>query len=141
MAWTKKQLADAKRMYKAKGNRKSWPECIASATKGGKVGAKKKAAPKKRAASVGRKPKVVAKKVTTRKTVTTRLAGISGDAMKQLQSVQSNIQREEKYIADMQGKKAKLPLKERKAIGADIVKRKAYVQVLKKNKTSLKKFI
>lgn len=68
MAWTKKQLADAKRLYKGGKGRYSWPEAIAKATKGG-TGKKKKTV-----SGTGKKKKA-GKKVIIKNSVV-KVAGI-----------------------------------------------------------------
>lgn len=135
MGWTAKQLADAKRMYKAKGNRKTWPECIAAATKGGKKIAGKKTV--KRAA----RPGSVTKKVTTKRVAVTRIAGISGDVLRDYQTTAANIQRQERIVEDLQSKKMGSSAQSKRVLAAEIKRQKQYIAEQKKHKQSIKKFL
>lgn len=128
MAWTQAQLAKARKMYKARGNRKTWAECIASVTKGAK-----KKAPAKRAkvSGTGTKKKAAPKRVTvvraSGRKVNVKVAGIGSIALSKVKEAQQDIARLEKL---KDGKKGA----ERKQImGA--------ISGLKKFKNSFKKFL
>lgn len=124
MAWTKAQLAKARKMFKARGNRKTWAECVKMATKGGKVSGtgtrRKKAAPAR---------KTTVKKVTVVKArkATVKVAGIGSIALSKVKEAQQDIARLEKLKAAAKGP-------ERKQIAGAI-------SGLKKFKNSFKKFL
>lgn len=131
MAWTAAQLAKARKMYKARGNKKSWSECIAAVTKGGKVsGTKKKAAPRKKAVSGTRKttPRKTTVVKARAKQVNVKVGGIGSIALNKVKGAQEDIARLEKM------KKSAPTASERKQIAGAI-------SGLKKFKNSFKKFL
>lgn len=139
MAWTQKQLAEARKLFKRPGNRLTWAECVKRATKGGgtkkraKVGAKK---PAKRTTVVK------SRKTVVRKPVNIRIGGIAGNATSDLVAVQRKIQSEEAAIDKMRGRSlAGMGASDKKAHRTEIAKRKQYVSQLKKHKTALKRFV
>lgn len=126
MAWTKAQLAAARKMYRKPGNRKSWADCIAAATKGGKVSGTRTRTVKKKAAAP---KKTTVKKVTVVKArkATVKVAGMGAIALSKVKGAQEDIQRLEKLRDTKTGA-------ERKQITQAI-------SGLKKFKNSFKKFL
>lgn len=132
MAWTAKQIKEARSLYKRKGNRLTWPECIAKATAGAKP---------KRVAGKAAKKVVVKKTVVTRK-ATTRAKSVSGDATGELVRVTKLITQKEQLINGARGKSvAGMSAGDKARQRADIAAQKKYLQTLKQYKNQLKRSI
>jgi hypothetical protein len=137
MAWTPAQIKEAKRLYNRKGNRLSWADCIKRATKGGA----RKSAPKKRASVGAKKPARKVVKTVTRKSIT-KISGLAGNATSELVQVQRKITSEKAAIDKLKGRSmAGMGAADKKALRADITRRKQYIQQLNKHKTAIKRFI
>jgi hypothetical protein len=128
----------AAKAYSKKHPRTSWQDCI-KAVSGKKKKAPANKAPARRVGSGAKK--VVAKKTIVKRTTTTKINGIGGDATNELIRTQREFQKQENIIGALRNKLAGASAADKKAIRADIAKRKQYVATLKKNKTSIKRFI
>lgn len=111
MAWTKKQLAEARRLYKAPRNKKTWSECIGIACKGAKrkatVSGTKKAS----------KPRKTVKVVKARaKKVTVNMGSMGSIAMQKVKGNNSKIAGLERMLPKATTKTERANI--RKAIGA-----------------------
>lgn len=141
MGFSKKQLADARALYKRRGNRLSWPECIAKATKGG--------ATKKTPAKVAGKKKPVKRTVSVKKRVTVnrqpvniKISGTTGVATAELVRVQRDIENQQQQLDAMKGKSiAGMGAADKKQHRTELANRKKFIQDLKRHRTAVKRSI
>lgn len=128
MAWTKAQLAEARRLHKRKGNKLSWSECIAKATKGT---ARK---PAKKAVSGVRKSakKAPAKKITviraSAKKVNVKVGSLGSMALSKVSQAQKDEAALRKKLADCTNATEKKQIR-------------AAITGIKKIKTTFKRFL
>lgn len=132
MAWSDAQIRKARALYRKKGNRLSWPECIAKVTAGAKP---------KRVAGKPTKKTVVKKTVVTRK-ATTKAQSVSGDATGELVRVTKLITQKEQLINGARSKSvAGMSAGDKARQRADIAAQRKYLQTLKQYKNQLKRSI
>lgn len=138
MAWTKKQLDEARRLKNRRGNKLTWAECIAKATKATKAKpAKKTTVSGKRTAK-----KSVRKVVVNKNPVSVKIAGTAGSATQQLVDTQKKIIIEQDRLQRMQGAgMAGMSAMEKNRHKKDVKTQKEFISTLRKNLTSLKRFI
>lgn len=135
MAWTPAQLAKAKKLFKARGNKKSWSECVGLACKGTARKPAKKAVKKDISGTRGKKApakKKAAKRVTIVKAsarkVNVKVGSLGSMSLSKVREAQQDIARLEKMKANAG------TVAERKQIAGAI-------SGLKKLKNSFKKFL
>lgn len=130
MAWSKAQMAAAKKIYKSPGNKKTWPECIKAVTSGGVVGRAKS------------KPvKTVIKKTVVRRPVSVRIGNVENSAMKDLQATTQKIQFEEAFLQSLKSGAVGADAAKKRVIAKEVQRRKSYISELKKHKNALKRFV